>query len=270
MDVSIFSILGIIVLALAVIALTIWVAGISSRLKELSDAVMLEPIQGHRSRMNSYDDMYDLPPRHNTNQMYMQQERRVETRRAPGPQRGSAPQRTSIPQRNAAPQRDSISQRLSNSPREAISQRLNNSPRDAISQRLNNSPRDNYAADYGDVRGASYDYPASNSRELDPYGTQSYAPVQTTPSGMRQDYGGGFMGSDPYADDEFFETYRNRDDEGGYLRGRGRPTIPFGADKSIVDRRRDSYVGSVVDSDYDPDSIDFTRVQGYKRAGGRY
>lgn len=116
---------------------------------------------------------------------------------------------------------------------------------------------------------SGYDYPIAASREIDPYSTQSYSRVQTTPSGMRQSYSTDYMSNDPYGDDEFFETYRDRDDDGHYLRGR-RPTIPFGADKSLVDRRRDSYVGSVVDSEYDPDSIDFTRVQGYQRAGGRY
>lgn len=247
MFVSVFSIVGIIVLALAVIALAISVAGISSRLKELTDTVMLEPIQGRRGGMDPYDDMYDLPPRRTNNpSMYSPQERRSETRRAPGPQRGSAPQRTVIPQRAQAPQRASVS------------------------QRLNEPQRASYSSGYQEIQPTGgYDYPASNVRE-DPYNSQSFAPVQANPAPMAQSYNSSnFVQNDPYGDDEFFETYRNRDDEGHYLRGR-RPTIPFGADKSVVDRRRNSYVGSVADSEYDPDSIDFTRVQGYKRAGGRY
>lgn len=245
--VSVFSIIGIIVLALAVIALAISVSGISSRLKELTDTVMLEPLGNQRMRMDTYDEMYDLPPRRTNTSMYQPPERRGETRRAPGPQRGSAPQRTSIPQRASAPQRTSNSQRL-NAPQRA-----------------------SYSSGFREIQpAANYDYPASSTHEMEPYSTQSYMPVQTTPAGMQQSYGANdYINNDPYGDDEFFETYRNRDDEGHYLRGR-RPTIPFGADKSVVDRRRDSYVGSVADSEYDPDSIDFTRVQGYQRAGGRY
>lgn len=247
--VSVFSIVGIIVLALAVIALAVSVAGISSRLKDLTDNVMLGSTQGRRGGMDPYEDDYDLPPRRTNNpSMYPPQARRSEARRAPGPQRGSAPQRAPMPQRGSMPQRDSASQRL-------------NSPQ-----------RDAYSSGYRDMQPSSnYDYPVSNVRDSYPSSSRSYSQVQASPSGMNQPYSSSsFMQADSYEDDEFFETYRNRDEDSGYLRGRGKPTIPFGVDRSIVDRRRDTYVGSVADSEYDPDSIDFTRVQGYRRAGGRY
>lgn len=240
--VSVFSIVGIIVLAIAVIALAVSVAGISSRLKELTDNVMLGPAQGRRSQMDPYNDMYDLPPRRAS----YQQDRRSEMRRAPGPQRGSAPQRASMPQRVVTPQRDANSQRLA-------------------------PQRDTYSSGYhDDHQSMNYDYQQSNMHDVDPYSSQSYSQAPVSSSGMRQSFGSSqdYIRNDPYGDDEFFETYRDRDDD--RYRGRGRPTIPFGADKSVVDRRRDSYVGSVADSEYDPDSIDFTRVQGYKRTGGRY
>ncbi len=137
--VSIFSIVGIIVLALAVIALAIIVAGISSRLKELTDAVMLEPLQDNRE-IDYYDDIYSMPP-----------------------------------------------------------------------------------------------------QNMD----------------------------DTSVSDEFFETYRDRDNAENYSRGRGKPTIPFGTDRNVQDRRRETYAENVADSEYDPDSIDFTRVKGYRHFNER-
>lgn len=44
---------------------------------------------------------------------------------------------------------------------------------------------------------------------------------------------------------------------------RRRPRIPFGANKN-VQAKRDSYKTNAVDDDYDPDSIDFSRVRGYR------
>lgn len=43
---------------------------------------------------------------------------------------------------------------------------------------------------------------------------------------------------------------------------KGKPVIPFGVDKRAQDRAREAYAPNAVESDYDPDSIDFSKVQG--------
>ena len=65
-------------------------------------------------------------------------------------------------------------------------------------------------------------------------------------------------------DDAFFESYRDMSE--GHQTGafrRERPSIPFGEDKSGA-IKRENYMQDAVDTEYDPDSIDFSRVAGYK------
>lgn len=62
----------------------------------------------------------------------------------------------------------------------------------------------------------------------------------------------------------FFDGYRAQSESqqtGGFRREK--PSIPFGADRAELDRR-ESYTRDAVDTEYDPDSIDFSRVAGYR------
>lgn len=64
----------------------------------------------------------------------------------------------------------------------------------------------------------------------------------------------------------FFDGYRDRLQSDASQTGafrREKPTIPFGADKNEASRR-ESYTQDAVSGEYDPDSIDFSRVAGYK------
>ena len=63
----------------------------------------------------------------------------------------------------------------------------------------------------------------------------------------------------------FFESYRDKSEgqqTGAF--GRERPTIPFGEDRNEAIRRESYYTQDAVDTEYDPDSIDFSRVAGYR------
>lgn len=64
---------------------------------------------------------------------------------------------------------------------------------------------------------------------------------------------------------DFIATYtaEAENDKKRKHKGRRKPKIPFGADKSIQEKR-DSYKTNAVDDSYDPDSIDFSRVRGYR------
>ena len=62
----------------------------------------------------------------------------------------------------------------------------------------------------------------------------------------------------------FFDSYRARSEgqqTGAF--GRERPTIPFGEDRNEA-ARREVYTQDAVSGDFDPDSIDFSRVAGYR------
>ncbi len=62
----------------------------------------------------------------------------------------------------------------------------------------------------------------------------------------------------------FFENYRSQSESqqtGAF--GRERPTIPFGEDRNHA-ARLDAYTEDAISGDFDPDSIDFSRVAGYR------
>ncbi len=63
----------------------------------------------------------------------------------------------------------------------------------------------------------------------------------------------------------FFDSYRAQSEghqnTGAF--GRERPSIPFGEDRSDA-VRREVYTQDAVSGDFDPDSIDFSRVAGYR------
>lgn len=102
------------------------------------------------------------------------------------------------------------------------------------------------------------------NRRVAPQGYDGYGASMRTlqPSGPmamdEPDYGNN------RGDSAFFENYQEQDyaSQNGF--GRRKPTIPFGKAKEGPARRYDSYTESALDSDYDPDSIDFSRVEGYK------
>ena len=54
-----------------------------------------------------------------------------------------------------------------------------------------------------------------------------------------------------------------RDSQNTGAFGRERPSIPFGEDRSDA-VRREVYTQDAVSGDFDPDSIDFSRVAGYR------
>lgn len=64
----------------------------------------------------------------------------------------------------------------------------------------------------------------------------------------------------------FFDSYRDKSEgqqTGAF--GREKPSIPFGEDRNEVIKRESYYARDVIDTtDYDPDSIDFSRVAGYR------
>lgn len=62
----------------------------------------------------------------------------------------------------------------------------------------------------------------------------------------------------------FFESYRDRSESqqtGAF--GRERPSIPFGEDRNHT-ARLDAYTEDAISGNFDPDSIDFSRVAGYR------
>lgn len=66
-------------------------------------------------------------------------------------------------------------------------------------------------------------------------------------------------------DEAFFESYREKSE--GQATGafrREKPTIPFGEDRNEAMRREEYYTKDAIDTEYDPDSIDFSRVAGYR------
>lgn len=63
----------------------------------------------------------------------------------------------------------------------------------------------------------------------------------------------------------FFDSYRAKSEgqqTGAF--GREKPSIPFGEDRNEVIKRENYYGRDIVDTEYDPDSIDFSRVAGYR------
>lgn len=64
----------------------------------------------------------------------------------------------------------------------------------------------------------------------------------------------------------FFDSYRDKSEgqqTGAF--GRERPSIPFGEDRNEAIKRENYYARDVIDTtEYDPDSIDFSRVAGYR------
>lgn len=75
--------------------------------------------------------------------------------------------------------------------------------------------------------------------------------------------------ADQDAEMDFFERYKQHDDPnstGGF--GRRKPSIPFGQDKTIPSGW-DVYAAGAADFDAEPDSIDFSRVAGYRNVLNR-
>lgn len=62
---------------------------------------------------------------------------------------------------------------------------------------------------------------------------------------------------------DFFDRYKQHESPNQPGFGRKKPSIPFGEDKTVT-RKRDTYADTAADLDIDPDSIDFSRVIGYR------
>lgn len=89
------------------------------------------------------------------------------------------------------------------------------------------------------------------------------APVQASSSAQKfPGQGEGLLGS-PDDGSDFFDRYKQHENPNPAGFGRQKPSIPFGEDKTVV-RKRDTYAETAVDYEYDPDSIDFSRVAGYR------
>lgn len=97
-----------------------------------------------------------------------------------------------------------------------------------------------------------------------PNATQPFRPVAQNGYQMSSPQNAVSSSYNAADDSNFFDGYNKHENpnaSGSF--GRQKPTIPFGEDKSRA-QKRDSYAETAADADYDPDSIDFTRVAGYR------
>lgn len=194
---TIFLFIGIIVLALAVIAIVIWVAMLSNRIKRLSDRVI-------------YEAAAQPAPRHSMQPI--QQSSAMMDPSGPmgahsmGMTEAFTPQPMQFP--DAAPARE---------PMQPLVQTTQQTVRSV--------------------------QPAMNRVR-----TNAVQPMEEDDDGQA-----------------FFDSYRAKSEgqqTGAF--GREKPSIPFGEDRNEAIKRENYYGRDVIDTEYDPDSIDFSRVAGYR------
>lgn len=195
---TIFFFIGIIVLALAVIAIVIWVAMLSNRIKRLSDRVIYEAAAQPMQRP-SVQPLQQSPAMSETS----------------GPI-GAAAQM-------------GMTEAFAPQPMQYQEPVQMQEPMQPLVQTTQQT-----------VRSVQ---PAMNRVR-----TNAVQP-------MEQDDGG----------QAFFDSYRAKSEgqqTGAF--GREKPSIPFGEDRNEVIKRENYYGRDIVDTEYDPDSIDFSRVAGYR------
>lgn len=208
---TIFLFIGIIVLALAVIAIVVWVAMLSNRIKRLSDRVIYEasaqPVPRH-----AVQPLQDAS-------MVVEPSGPIGTPGAMGITEAFTPQPMQPVQPMAmqepAPMQESVQVQEPMQPLVQTTQQTVRSVQPAMARVRTNA-------------------------------------VQA----MEQDDDG----------QAFFDSYRDKSEgqqTGAF--GRERPSIPFGEDRNEAIKRENYYARDVIDTtDYDPDSIDFSRVAGYR------
>lgn len=200
-----FVFIGMAVLALAVIALVIWVAVLSSRLRKLTDMTM-----------------------HTTDELRIGRNEDA----ASAAQTGTIATREHEPEPSDQP-----------SPQEQAA-------RAAQQQAQAKQARAKQAA-------------AQRAQQQQQARRASAQPQQAVSVSTQQEANQGQQEDD--TDTDFFDGYRDE----SYAKqtttfGRQTPSIPFGEDRDLVERRA-SYTADAVSGGFDPDSIDFSRVAGYKK-----
>lgn len=211
-SITAFLFIGIIVLALAVIAIVVWVALLSGRIKRLSDRIL-------------YDATAQPAPRPS---IQMTQPHTAVSASATGP---------SAPIGNSGP--------LGNSGAMGITEAF--TPQPAVQPMHAQAPM-----------------PAQEpARPLVQPGQQTVRSVQPAVARVRTNAVQPMEEQDD--GQSFFDSYRAKSEAqqtGSF--GREKPTIPFGEDRNEALKRESYYTKDAVDTEYDPDSIDFSRVAGYR------
>lgn len=213
-SVTIFLFIGIIVLALAVIAIVIWVAMLSNRIKRLSDRVIYEasaqPVPRHAAQMAQEAPMPIEPsgPIAPANTMGITEAFTPQPMQ-PMPMHEPMPMQEPMAMQEPIPAQEALQ------PLAQTTQQTVRSVQPAMAR----------------VR------------------TNSVQPMEEHDDGQA-----------------FFDSYRDKSEgqqTGAF--GRERPSIPFGEDRNEAIKRESYYARDVIDTtDYDPDSIDFSRVAGYR------
>lgn len=205
---TIFLFIGIIVLALAVIAIVVWVAMLSNRIKRLSDRVIYEasaqPVSRHAAQ-----PMQD-------HSAIVEPSGPIGTPNAMGMTEAFTPQPMQpVQMQEPMPAHESMPVQEPMQPLVQTTQQTVRSVQPAMAR----------------VR------------------TNAVQPVEEQDDGQA-----------------FFDSYRAKSEgqqTGAF--GRERPSIPFGEDRNEAIKRENYYARDVIDTtDYDPDSIDFSRVAGYR------
>lgn len=256
---------GIVILALAVIGLAIWIAILSGRVRRLTDIIMgdaqipelIEELELPQEAPCPPDETDEAPeetcePRETPSEEIIHDESAVA---AEQPAAAPAPAYTPAPAYSSAPV-----QPVQSAPH---AQPDASGPFHAHPQPAQNPQFHPYAP-------AAQSIPFERAAHMEPQA----APSASHP---RSDYGNGALYQnanyerhdgapyEPYAEDAFFEDYRAMHTPGNTTSfGRPTPTIPFGADKDAI-KRRESYTEQAMSSSFDLDSVDFSRVAGYKR-----
>lgn len=211
MPATAFLYIAVIVLALAVIALAVWSAMLSNRIKKLSDRMLYSASAQPAQRTAS----------HAAVQSSVQ-----------SPAQSPASTVAFTPQAPVQP----------------------------IAQAVEASAPAQAAQPTGGVQ------PIQSSGVISPYVTGGHSPVRSVqPAVARVRTNAVQPMEQPDDGESFFESYRDRS-EGQQPTGafrRERPTIPFGEDRNEA-ARLEVYAEDAISGDFDPDSIDFSRVAGYR------
>lgn len=198
-----FVFVGILILALAVIALVIWVAMLSSRLRKLTDWMMSQTEFG------------------------MSSETSIPAARPIQPAQPMRPiQPASAQPIQASPSPHTVQPAQSTQPIQSIAQH----PAQDVQRPVQ-----------GMRQAAKHSKPAQQDTGHD----KTHEEIAETQS-------------------DFFDGYKTGDViQSTTSFGRATPSIPFGDSKDLIEKRK-SYMKDAISADFEPDSIDFSRVAGYK------
>ncbi len=103
------------------------------------------------------------------------------------------------------------------------------------------------------------------SKQLAHQPTESFRAVNVEEDDQYDEDDNEYYEEDNKESGSFFDGYRDAPaQQPARSFGRATPTIPFGADKDVIEKR-ESYMEDAISADFEPDSIDFSRVAGYRR-----